>query len=120
MSLVVTVDRVDVAFPGCQAHNGFHILNWLSTLSKTRDELSEGRCGTGSLRYPHVHAHSYTHTHTLTYLLAKLRNGSEIMGESLCGWFCFCILPVNTEPMWLHTTWGLGIGGEGHVKFYDG
>lgn len=65
VSFVVLADRVDVAFPGCQANNVFHILSELSTLSGTRDEFSEGRCRAGASRYLHVpqkHAHSYIHT----------------------------------------------------------
>ena len=91
----------------------------------TRDELSEGRCGTGSLRYLHgaegwcmharAHVHTHTHTYTHTFLLAKLRNGSKIM-EGIFVWFCFCVLPVNTEPMWLHPTLGLEMRDEGLIK----
>ena len=128
----VIVDRIDVAFPGCQAHSGFHILNPLSTLCKTRDELSEGRHRTGSLRnlpiHTHTHTlslslsqtHTHTHTHTHTYIPVS-RIKKQIWNHG--GHFYLIdsgfVLPGNTELVWLHTL-GSEIGDGGYWKFYDG
>ena len=89
----------------------------------TRDELSEGRCGTGSLRYlhgaegwcMHARAHMHTHTHTHTHILiSKIEKRIQNHGGDFC--LIFCVLPVNTEPMWLHPTLGLEMRDEGLVK----
>lgn len=73
VSLVVNVERVNMAFPGCQANNVFHILSKLSSLCKTHDELSEGRCRTGALKSLHLHTQTCTHAHTCT-LTCKCRH----------------------------------------------
>ena len=85
MSLVVIVDTVDGTFPGCQANNVYHILNQLSTLSKTHNERSAGRGRAGSLRCVHTPTLTQAHTQIQTFLLAKWRHRSETVEGTFIG-----------------------------------